>query len=433
MTRRETLLRLKLEPSPPVATMEIPGARSRPLSIEFEDLDGIEEAWGRAGRALRSLVEKAPSRSAHATDIAQVMFTLHKAGHELGQRLTDGDNYAWNKLQQELTLHRATRWPSFAKDDLPIVEVVAHGHGFPVELIPLGPAGGEEPKHIDNDLQLLAFAERFLGFSALVSRFPPDREPSPAELDNDPTLPIQLFRYRSPPPVSTASPTPPPDGFRREETFLKGLAQLSVDGPYPSDADIEGEVADRVTAALFDAGTPLRAGVEATAVVAHFACHCTAGKHIEDFKLLLSTESGAGRPVTLGAIMGGYGTLGEGRPAADGLPPRAVVVLNACDSSAVDPLSSLGFQRWFLKNSHPAFLGTLAAIPDAMAADFAELLYRFLLGGCTLGASVVLARRELLLTAKSPLGMLYSLHGNEQLTVHTPHPDVLPTSAARGN
>jgi CHAT domain len=245
-----------------------------------------------------------------------------------------------------------------------------------------------------------------------VRRIAPERDLAPATLPNDPALPIQLFRYRE---VAWHGSTPTVGvgaGFAREEAFLASLSDVTVDGPWPTD-EAEADVKQRVIDALFDANqrlTPVT-GQHPAAALAHFACHWTVKQHSEEFELLLSTQSGEPRKVTMADITAGYSARGESR--YPDRPERAAVIFNACGTSTIDPLSSLSFQRWFLTNRHPAFLGTQAAIPDEIAADFAELLYGFLLGGFSFGKAVVLARRQLLIAAKSPLGILYFLHGTE--------------------
>jgi hypothetical protein len=100
--------------------------------------------------------------------------------------------------------------------------------------------------------------------------------------------------------------------------------------------------------------------------------------------------------------------------------------VNACGSSAIDLWSSQSFHGWFLANGHPAYIGTQAAVPDRFAAQMAEWIYRLLLGGFSLGEAVLLARRRTLRTGWGPLGILYVLHGNDQLSVARPRPEVLP-------
>src|SRR5262249_14261418 len=143
----------------------------------------------------------------------------------------------------------------------------------------------------------------------------------------------------------------------------------------------------------------------------------------DEYELILSDEKGQRLSVTLGQIRVGYDKLVDsaGQPG-----PRAPVILNACGTSTVNPWSGLSFQRWFIQNKHRAFIGTQAAIPDHVAADFAERFYRFLLGGYTFGEAIVLARRQLLADTKSLLGFLYVLFGNDLLEVEVKHPQLLP-------
>jgi hypothetical protein len=415
-----------------------------PLRIEFEfaaepdppidpvviyDDKAIDEAWDRAGRALSELAGEARGHAAHPKELWQPLKNLRAASLELGQRLFDWENDRWTELQRAFTEARLG-WHPFDWRNIPVVDVIAHGNGYPVELLPafLPPDGwraNDIENDIENDIDLMRTAEYFLGFTAVVRRIAPERELQPATLANDPTLPIQLFRYRE---VAWDGSTPTVGvgaGFAREEAFLASLPDLTVDGPWPTD-EPEADVKQRVIDALFDANQRLTPGTggHPAAALAHFACHCTVKQHSEKFELLLSTQSGEPRKVTLADITAGYGTRGAARYLER--PERAAVIFNACGTSMIDPLSSLSFQRWFLRNRHPAFLGTQAAIPDEIAADFAELLYGFLLGGFSFGEAVVLARRQLLLAAKSPLGILYFLHGNDRLEVQRERPSALP-------
>jgi hypothetical protein len=415
-----------------------------PLQIEFEfavkkvsvepvviyEADEIAEAWDRAGRALNELVSQTPGHAESAELLWEPLRALLGAGRELGQRLTDQDSEAWNKVQRAFTTTRTLGWPSFDWKDIPVVDVVAHGVAFPVELLPVFlPVDGKPMTGIENDIDLMRLAEHFLGFTAVVRRIAPDRELERAPLANQPALPIQFFRYREVAWDGTTPATGVGAGFAREEAFLVSLPDVEVDGPWPKGDITEVEVRERLIDALFDARKPLMPGGDERPVasLAHFACHCNATKRpIEKFELLLSTETGDPRPLRMAHVTDGYSVRGE-RP-SDDRPERAAVILNACGASAVDPWSSLSFQKWFLKNRHPAFLGTQAAIPDEIAADYAELLYGFLLGGFSFGEAVLLARRQLLINAKSPLGILYVLHGNDLLEVEVERPHALPAA-----
>ena len=410
-----------------------------PLLIEFEfagqiapidpipvyDTRVIDDAWNRAGRALNELVRQAGGHAPEASKLWEPLSALLSAGRDLGQRLTDQDSQRWNKVQRAFTQARSLGWPTFRSDDIPVVYVVAHGNGFPVELLPVFlPAEGPVTE-ISNDRQLMRMCEVFLGFSAVVRRIAPETELDERVVDNDPVLPIQFFRYRKLDARGELPRVGKGAGFAQEEAFFNSFPHLQVDGPWPVDEDDDG-VKRRMVDALFDFREPLtRSGGERRAVVlAHFACHCNARGNIEDVEVLLSTKAGETRRVRWGELTAGYSERGE-RPDLPTLS-RAAVFFNACGTSSIDPLSSLSFQKFFLTNEHPAFLGTQVAVPEEIAADFAELVYRFFVGGFSMGASVVLARRQLVAGAKNPLGLLYLLHGNDRLEVEKARPEVLP-------
>ncbi|WP_433292853.1 CHAT domain-containing protein [Actinoplanes sp. CA-030573] len=383
-------------------------------------------AWVKAGAMLNKLVEQARGRLDRASYLSLAMDELENRGITLGQDLMGG-NDGWTQVQEAFYETRRTLWPVFDRDDVPVVEVETHDSDFPVEILPVfRPPDAAWTTTINNDADLMAIAERFLGFTAVVRRYTPQRRLEPITLPNDPALPVQLFRYRE---VRTDGSVPTSgrgSGFAREEAFLASLVpELSVDGPWPGD-ETEEEVRKRVAEALFDARQRLMApGItHSAAALAHFACHCEVAGDDEADEVQLSTRQGELRSVRKRDIAAGYGKLG--RPAGRHDQDRAVVIFNACNTSRIDPLSSSSFQQWFLENRHPAFLGTQAAIPDEIAADFAEQLYGYLLGGYNLGEAVVLARRGLLLTAKNPLGLLYVLYGNDQIAVQVRRPHLLP-------
>ncbi len=398
--------------------------------VVIHQSSAIDEAWQRAGRALRDLRLQVPGRGYDHGELRVALETLINAGRELGQRLTDENNSHWNKVQTAFRQARALTQKSFDWRSIPRVDVVAHT-GFPVELLPVFPST-PPLDDVRNDSDLMRLAETLLGFNAVVRRIAPEANHRAMPMANEPTLPIQLFRFRTVDLDSTAVTEGAGAGFLREETFLQSLREVDVDGPWPMD-ESEQDVCERAIDVLFDSRQRLRTGAAAQGSVAlsHFACHCYTTDevsgipwHSEQFKLLLSTQAGSARPITLGAIKSGYSKRGETQGPDE--PPRAAVIFNACGASAIDPLSSLSFQKWFLSNGHPAFLGTHAAIPDDLAADFAEFFYTFLVGGFTIGEAVLLARRELLLAKRSPLGILYVLHGNDRLDVEVPRKDVLP-------
>jgi len=409
------------EPEEPVKPVVIGDARM------------LRDAWQRAADALTVLGRDTPASGADPADLWKPLRGLLAAGRELGQRLADQRSQDWTRVQRAFTRALATRGQAgFRWNDIPVIDVVAHDDGYPVELLPAFlPPTGQRKDGIDNDLDLMRVAERFIGFSAVVRRYAPERQLGDATLPNDPTLPIQLFRYRELTFRGTVPEVGPGAGFAAEEAFLSTSRHVTVDGPWPID-QTEDEVRRAAVSALYDARRRLtdRVFPYPAAAVAHFACHCTAGSDITEFEVLLSTADGDPRPLTYLNLNDGYGDNDEDERDDD--PQRAAVIFNACGSSVIDARSALSFQRWFLRNDHPVFLGTHAKIPDPVAADFAKLLYGFLLGGFTFGEAVVLARRQLLAVSKNPLGILYMLYGNDRLRVEVERPDALPKDFRRG-
>jgi hypothetical protein len=115
-------------------------------------------------------------------------------------------------------------------------------------------------------------------------------------------------------------------------------------------------------------------------------------------------------------------TLGyqyRNRPGDRSLDQRAVVVLNACGSSYVDPRTAGSFPRWFVANGHRAFVGTQINVPNSLAAEWARRMYEALLGEPprTLGEANVVAGRGLLDDWKNPLGLVYAVYGEPELSI----------------
>jgi hypothetical protein len=390
--------------------------------VLFRDPRLIQHAWERAGRYLEQLIRDSPERPRSAQELLQPLSAMFNAGTLLGQRLAGGSADRYAEVREAFR----RSWPSWAntsRDEIPVVQLVAHDTSFPVELLPV--FSNEEIRHLDNDSELATATQRFLGFTAVIRRVAPGVSSMPDLLRNKQKLPIQFLRYLEPRRGLRKRRTW--SGFEREQEFMASLGEvLMVDGPWPMSPVTAKQVQQRVVAALFDPSCRLGTTAGPPAELAHFACHCETEDRIDDeYELVLSDEQGQRLPVTLGEIQTGYDGLVD---LARQSGPRAPVILNACGTSTVNPWSGLSFQRWFIQNKHRAFIGTQAAIPDDVAADFAERFYRFLLGGYTFGEAIVLARRQLLADTKSLLGFLYVLFGNDLLEVEVKHPQLLPAS-----
>jgi CHAT domain-containing protein len=420
---------LTFEEGPPTRLRFAFASGDKIPDVFFHDPRLIQQTWQRAGHYLQLLVRDSPERPRSARELLQPLSAMFSKGTILGQRLAANDAQHYAKVRKAFQ----RSWPSWANpspDEIPVVQLVAHDTSFPVELLPV--FSNEEIHHLDNDGELATAMQRFLGFTAVIRRVAPGVSSMPDILHNKQKLPIQFLRYLDPERGLRRRRTW--SGFEQEQEFMASLGEvLMVDGPWPMSPVTAKQVQQRVVAALFDPSCRLGTAAGPPAELVHFACHCETEDRIDDdYELGLSDEQGRRSDeqdqrlsITLGEIQTGYDRLVD---AARQPGPRAPVMLNACGTSTVNPWSGLSFQRWFIQNKHRAFIGTQAAIPDDVAADFAERFYRFLLGGYTFGEAIVLARRQLLADTKSLLGFLYVLFGNDLLKVEVKHPQLLPAS-----
>lgn len=116
-------------------------------------------------------------------------------------------------------------------------------------------------------------------------------------------------------------------------------------------------------------------------------------------------------------------TLAELRRAAPvALKPRLrggpLVVLNACHSSALTPLSFGGMVPYLLDLGARAVIGTAVETPIHFAAAFGPALLTTLMRErLTAGAALRATRVQFLEQQRNPLGLLYHLYGNGELRV----------------
>jgi CHAT domain len=199
--------------------------------------------------------------------------------------------------------------------------------------------------------------------------------------------------------------------------FGRSLCRIDVDGPWPGPGVSSEDVIERLIDALFDPerrlasqpnpGTPIQ--------VQHFSCHCRTDNQTDSGYALILGGPGQERSVTLGDIGTGFRQRNQRLGPIDG--PRSLIIANACGSAKIDKESRRSFQRWFLNNHHRGFVGTEIDVPVDLAADFGVQLYREVLDSKPLGEAVVRARRWLLTERRSPLGLLYVLYGDPDLTI----------------
>lgn len=102
-----------------------------------------------------------------------------------------------------------------------------------------------------------------------------------------------------------------------------------------------------------------------------------------------------------------YDHLRRGSPWGEP-PPRPVVFINGCHTTALGPEQVLDLVAGFVEEADAAgVIGTELTVFEPLACDFAETaLAEFLSGAATIGAAVRRARLELL-RANNPLGLVY--------------------------
>jgi hypothetical protein len=381
----------------------------------------LAEVRRKAGVYLERVVPLTARLNASTEQAANALRILLNKGRELTALLVQDD------IDRFLRLESAFRaaWPRWRSADwsddrasLPMVELHCRDDTLPLELLPLFDFGPLPELRTYADLA--AAASRFLGFATVVRRVVPSSATADQVLHNDPALPVQFLRHRGLP------------SAQEEERFLASLGgHVRVEGPWPVTQD-EGEVRAALLRALYD-GSPLDGapGTAPVAQVQHFACHCdTSAENDDDYVLTLSTRNGRARQVTFGELREGY----YDRVFADRKPDgnRAVIIFNACASSRTNPLTAFSFPRWFLNSGHRAFIGTETDVPDGVAGAFAAAFYgRLLEARRPLGEAVVWARRDLLRDFRNPLGLLYVMYGDTELTVERARPGIYRASADR--
>ncbi|GAB4050537.1 CHAT domain-containing protein [Catellatospora paridis] len=418
-----------------IATVSIRAPRSGPgVEVCFEfpatgetvylplpDRRALEAMRRKAGEYLHRVVPLVARLNATAEQAATALRILLNAGRELTGVLIPDDISRFLRLESAF---RAAwpRWQAADWDDphrpIPMVELHCHDETLPLELLPLFDFGSLPPLRTYDDL--VRAASRFLGFATVVRRVVPARATADSVLRNEPALPVQFLRHRE---LGSA---------RDEERFLTSLgAHVQVEGPWPVAQDEEA-VRTSLLRALYD-GAPLDGGTGGgTPVqVQHFACHCdTSAEFDDDYALVLSTRNGKTRRVTFGELREGYYDRFFADRSTAG--HRAVIILNACASSRTNPLTAYSFPRWFLNHGHRAFIGTETDVPDGVAGGFAAAFYgRLLEARRPLGEAVVWARRDLLRDFRNPLGLLYVMYGDTQLTVERARPGIYRASAGR--
>lgn len=289
-----------------------------------------------------------------------------------------------------------------------VVEYVGHPeHVIPVEHMPFFDLEGCGEPTADPNV-FVQQCRAFVGFSCIVRRrllldssIPQCDELRPSGRGK---LEMRFLRH------STLK------GADAEYSWLTsdGGATVDVLGPFPADAEGVADIAAQIFDPSWLPGGARRAEPEQ---IQHFSCHCdTNTRNPLDYELQL--RGGAAAPEVRLRVrdLKDHFTRLAGRGRSDMAMP--LVVLNACGTSAADPVTATSFPRMFLENENRAVIGTEVAMPDRMAAAFSQKFYELLLlRGKPLGLAVHEARNHLLTESRNPLGLAYSVYGNTELRV----------------
>jgi hypothetical protein len=387
------------------------------VCLRLPDGRPLEALRQKAGLYLERLMPMVARRFATLEQATSAFSVLVNKGRHLTNILANND------LDRILELEAAFRasWPAWQSADwsdpdrmIPLIELYCHDDALPLEMLPLFDFGSVPEVRTYDDL--VRVANRFLGFATVVRRVTSARMSTDHVLRNVPALPVQFMRHSR---LRAAG---------EEERFLSTLGEhIQVDGPWPVSQN-EHSVRQALTKALYD-GCGLDGTVQDPPVqVHHFACHCdTTAKDDDDYVLRLSTKSGARREISFGQLREAF--YERYFAEREHGPDRAVIILNACGSSRTNPLTAFSFPQWFLSRGHRAFIGTEATVPDGVASEFAAAFYgRLLEQRRPLGEAVVWARRDLLRDFRNPLGLLYVMYGDTDLTIEAPRPGIYRSS-----
>jgi hypothetical protein len=288
----------------------------------------------------------------------------------------------------------------------PLVELNGLVENFPpIELLPFFDKDWPDQIETATDVQLAA--QSFLGFSAVIRRVP-HAEVSQDTLLRSRPMPIAFVRNER------------LTGARNEAEALQGFGQdtVTVDDPIRRSAGLEArEVATLLSRRIYRPVSDANIGAPPDQVL-HFACHCDSDASAPaNWLLRVGDEIRVTMDDLIVELSYRERERSQASPASP-RPSRPLVFMNACDTSTMNPVQVASFVHLFLANGNRGFIGTETRIPDRVAAFFSHVFYERVLAGDTVGQAIHKAKWDLLLKYKNPLGVLYTLYGNPDLSIH---------------
>lgn len=94
-----------------------------------------------------------------------------------------------------------------------------------------------------------------------------------------------------------------------------------------------------------------------------------------------------------------------------------LVILNACRTGTMNPLSTANWARLFWERGARGVLATEFRVPDSFAARFTPQLYESFLAGTNIGESLLRTRRHFWETDGNPLGLAYALYSSPSIRI----------------
>jgi hypothetical protein len=147
-------------------------------------------------------------------------------------------------------------------------------------------------------------------------------------------------------------------------------------------------------------------------LVCHFSCHQR--RHADGAYLELKADGFWPRPKPVSYRLDRLAVAFEH---TDVVPPEAkICFLSACTSATTDPALLLSALDALSKLRAQSVVGTLARVPELMAAEFTRHFYSAICDGWSVGAAVHAARQELLKEPlRNPLGILFVSYRGEDV------------------
>ena len=285
---------------------------------------------------------------------------------------------------------------------VPLVHAVSSfADYFPWEFLPLFDPYADF--QVTTAQELEAACRRFLGFGAVVEHHSLTQPVDPI-LDATGSLVVRFVYEAS------------YQGAQAELGFLRSRAKVDIEEPYPQSGKRD-EAAPTLAQQLRDPTLRFNGKHrDRPDQIVHFACHCeTPRDHPpDDYAIQLAAPDGTKETIRLEDFIDGMmcASAWDHPARRDRMP---LVFLNACGTSVMEPASAASWLKPFADNHNRGFIGTMANVPDRVAARFSRTFYTELFSGRTAGEALHRAKWNLLQDYANPLGILYSLYADAGL------------------